>query len=128
MSERRTPIQFVVETTKYVSGIGHKTETEFIKSIVGFNEDKPIYSNVYYVNWQDSYGSQNIMLEQQNVIQPAKVVMTYVKEVSDALKTKNVIIYLNCDPTQKFKLNSTVANFKMQNKTLEFQVKRIEVK
>lgn len=126
---KRTPVNFVVLDSVYFPGIGPVTTRDFIEMTVGYNsQGDPINTNIFYVEWIDSYGSQAIMLQQQNIIRPARVRMTYVKEVYEALKSKEVHIYLNCDANDCFMLNSSVSNNLQENQILEFQVKRFEVK
>lgn len=129
MSEslKRTAVSFAIECSKYIPGYGYKTVLEPIKTIAGYDaEDNPLYSEVFYVTWQERIGSNSIIQQQNNIVQTATLQMTYVKEVAEALYTKNVRVYKNFDKNISYILNSSVIN--NFNQTLEFQVKRVEVK
>lgn len=124
---KRTAVMFAMENSKYIAGEGYKTVEECIQTTIGFDElGSPIYSNVFYVSWQDKMGSNSIIQQQSNTVQTAFIKMSYVKEVASALLSKNIKIYYNCDKNQYFILNSSVTN--MNNQELQFQVKRVEVK
>ena len=71
-------------------------------------------------------GSNSIIQQQNNIVQTANLQMTYVKEVAAALYLKNVKIYRDCNKNDCYVLNSSVIN--NSNQTLEFQIKRVEVK
>ena len=129
MSEslKRTAVSFAFECSKYIPGLGYRTSLEKIKTIVGYDEeDNPIYSEIFYVSWQEKTGSGTIIQRQNNIIQTATVKMTYVKEIADVFATKNVRVYKSCNQNECYILNSSVIN--NFNQTLEFQVKRVEVK
>ena len=127
MEAKRTAVSFAIECSKYIPGLGYKTVLEPITTIVGFDENgKPIYSEVFYVSWQEKIGSNSIIKQQNSIIQSATLKMTFVKEVADALYRKNVKIYRNCNKNDSYVLNSSVIN--KSNQTLEIQVKRVEVK
>ena len=127
MEAKRTAVSFAIECSKYIPGLGYKTVLEPITTIVGFDENgKPIYSEVFYVSWQEKIGSNSIIQQQNSIIQSATLKMTFVKEVADALYRKNVKIYRNCNKNDSCVLNSSVIN--KSNQTLEIQVKRVEVK
>lgn len=129
VDKRITAVQFEITNSKYIPGQGAVTTSELIKMLVGFTDDEePIYTDIFYVEWIDSYGSQAIMLQQQNVIRPARVRMIYNSELYNALKGKDVKIYLNCNKEECFVLNSSVSNYMQENHMLEFQVRRFEVK
>lgn len=129
MSEslKRTAVSFAIECSKYIPGLGYKTVLEPIKTIVGYDDEgNPLYSEVFYVSWQERIGSNSIIQQQNNIVQTANLQMTYVKEVAAALYLKNVKIYRDCNKNDCYVLNSSVIN--NSNQTLEFQIKRVEVK
>lgn len=129
MSEslKRTAVSFAIECSKYIPGLGYKTVLESIKTIAGYDaEGNPFYSEVFYATWQERIGSNSIIQQQNNIVQTATLQMTYVKEVAEALYTKNVRVYKSCNQNECYILNSSVAN--NLNQTLEFQVKRVGVK
>nr|DAK09835.1 MAG TPA: hypothetical protein [Caudoviricetes sp.] len=129
MSEvkKRTAVSFAIECSKYIPGYGYQTVLETIKTIVGYDEEKnSLYSDIFYVSWQERIGNNSIIQQQNNIVQTATLQMTYVKEVADALYTKNVKVYKNCNRNESYVLNSSVIN--NFNQTLEFQIKRVEVK
>ena len=88
MSEslKRTAVSFAIECSKYIPGLGYKTVLEPIKTIVGYDDEgNPLYSEVFYVSWQEKMGSNSIIQQQNNIVQTANLQMTYVKEVAAAL-------------------------------------------
>lgn len=128
---KRTLVRFAVQKTRHVAGKGAATSWETIKSQIGTTDDgEPIMTDRFYVEWLSSYGAAAIQQQSDGVIQPARVRMPYVKAVYDALTTKDVRIYLHgvTDDAHAFRLASSADNYLQQNKMLEFQVKKYEVK
>lgn len=131
VKEKRTLVRFAVQKTRHVAGKGAATEWETIKSQIGTDDDgEPITTDCFYVEWLSSYGAAAIQQQSDGVTRPARVRMPYVKAVYDALITKDVRIYLNgvIDDAYAFKLASAADNYLQQNKMLEFQVKKYEVR
>lgn len=131
VKEKRTLVRFAVQKTRYVAGNGAATEWETIKVNIGTTDDgKPITTDCFYVEWLSSYGAAAIQQQSDGVIRHARVRMPYVKAVYDALITKDVRIYLNgvIDDAHAFKLAAAADNYLQQNKMLEFQVKKYEVR
>lgn len=131
VKEKRTLVRFAVQKTRHVAGKGAATQWETIKSQIGTTDDgEPIMTDCFYVEWLSSYGAAAIQQQSDGVIRPARVRMPYVKAVYDALITKDVRIYLHgvTDDAHAFRLASATDNYLQQNKMLEFQVKKYEVK
>lgn len=131
VKEKRTLVRFAVQKTRHVAGKGAATQWETIKSQIGTTDDgEPIMTDCFYVEWLSSYGAAAIQQQSDGVIRPARVRMPYVKVVYDALITKDVRIYLHgvTDDAHAFRLASAADNYLQQNKMLEFQVKKYEVK
>lgn len=131
VKEKRTLVRFAVQKTRHVAGKGAATQWETIKSQIGTTDDgEPIMTDCFYVEWLSSYGAAAIQQQSDGVIRPARVRMSYVKAVYDALITKDVRIYLHgvTDDAHAFRLASAADNYLQQNKMLEFQVKKYEVK
>lgn len=131
VKEKRTLVRFAVQKTRHVAGKGAATQWETIKSQIGTTDNgEPIMTDCFYVEWLSSYGAAAIQQQSDGVIRPARVRMPYVKAVYDALITKDVRIYLHgvTDDAHAFRLASAADNYLQQNKMLEFQVKKYEVK
>lgn len=131
VKEKRTLVRFAVQKTRHIAGKGAATEWETIKSQIGTTDGgDPIMTDCFYVEWLSSYGAAAIQQQSDGVIRPARVRMPYVKAVYDALITKDVRIYLHgvTDDAHAFRLASAADNYLQQNKMLEFQVKKYEVK
>ena len=112
VKEKRTLVRFAVQKTRYVAGNGAATEWETIKVNIGTTDDgKPITTDCFYVKWLSSYGAAAIQQQSDGVIRPARV-------------------YLNgvIDDAHAFKLAAAADNYLQQNKMLEFQVKKYEVR
>lgn len=131
VKEKRTLVRFAVQKTRHVAGKGAATQWETIKSQIGTTDDgEPIMTDCFYVEWLSSYGAAAIQQQSDGVMRPARVRMPYIKAVYDALITKDVRIYLHgvTDDAHAFRLASAADNYLQQNKMLEFQVKKYEVK
>lgn len=131
VKEKRTLVRFAVQKTRHVAGKGAATQWETLKAQIGTTDDgEPIMTDCFYVEWLSSYGTAAIQQQSDGVIRPARVRMPYVKAVYDALITKDVRIYLHgvTDDAHAFRLASAADNYLQQNKMLEFQVKKYEVK
>lgn len=131
VKRRRTLIKFGVQKTDYVKGEGARTHWDTVRVPVGSDCDgKEITTDCFYCEWLNSYGANATQQQADGVIQPARVRMTYVKAVYDALTTKDVKIYKNgiTDAAHTYEINSAADNYIESNKMLEFQVKKYEVK
>lgn len=101
VKEKRTLVRFAVQKTRYVAGNGAATEWETIKVNIGTTDDgKPITTDCFYVEWLSSYGAAAIQQQSDGVI----------------------------DDAHAFKLAAAADNYLQQNKMLEFQVKKYEVR
>lgn len=128
---KRTLIKFGVETTIYTDDEGADVTYELLSVPVGIDDnDNEIVTDCFYCEWLGSYGANAIQQQADGVMQPARVRMPFVKAVYDALQSKSTKIYLYGidDPQHTYCLNSAVDNYLENNKLLEFQVKRYEVK
>lgn len=131
VKKKRTLIKFAVQRSNYIKGQGACTKYEIVQVPVGFDEKgNQIMTDCFYCEWLNSFGINAIQQQSDGVLQPARIRMTYVKAIYDALQSKNVRIYKNgiIDSQHTFCLNSSVDNYIEENKMLEFQVKRYEVK
>lgn len=130
IKKARTLVRFAVQKTRYVAGQGSATEWETIKVPIGTDSESgaPIMTDCFYCEWLNSYGAAAIQQQADGVIRPARVRMPYVKEVYNALTTKDVRIYLNGDTAHPFRLASAADDYLQQHKMIEFQVKLYEVK
>lgn len=129
--QKRTLIKFAVRRTTYVAGKGAVTSWTPIRVRVGTDDDgSDIMTDCFYCEWLGSYGSAAIQQQADGVIRPARVRMTYVGAVYNALINEDVRIYLHgiADEAHTFVLASAADNYMETNKMLEFQVKRYEAK
>lgn len=131
LKRKRTLIKFAKQVTNYIEGEGARTSWETIQASVGFDDSgKKILTDCFYCEWLNSYGANAIQQQSDGTIQPARVRMTYVKVIYDALQNKDVKIYKNgvIDNNNCYELCSAADNYIESNKMLEFQVKKYEVK
>ncbi len=131
VSRRRTLIKFAVQNSVYTAGVGNETKYETIKVKIGCDEyGNEIKTDCFYCEWLNSYGNNAIQQQADGLICPARVRMKYVKAVYGALTTKDVIVFKNgvIDDAHAFRLTSSPDNYLENNKMLEFQVKKYEVK
>ena len=128
---RRTLVKFAVQCTKYVAGEGSVTTWQPIEVSVGKNSrGEDIMTDCFYCEWLNSYGNTAIQQQADGVIRPARVRMPFVKKVYDALISSDVRVYKNgiIDDAHCFTLASAADNYVENNKLLEFQVKKYEVR
>lgn len=129
--KKRTLIKFAVQRTKYVAGEGSTTTWQPIEVSIGKDENgSDIMTDCFYCEWLGSYGNVAIQQQADGVIRPARVRMTYVKSIYEALLSGAVRIYKNgvIDDAHCFTLASAADNYLESNKMLEFQVKKYEVR
>lgn len=131
VKRKRTLVKFAIQKSTYIEGEGACTDFELVQVPIGFDENgEQILTDCFYCEWLGSYGANAIQQQADGIIQPARLRMPYVKAVYDALQTKDCKIYKygKQDEQNTFCLNSAADNYLEQNKMLEFQVKRYEVK
>ncbi len=131
IKRKRTLIKFAIQNSNYVEGKGACTNYELLQVPIGLDDDgNKIMTDCFYCEWLGSYGALAIQQQADGNILPARLRMPYVKAVYDALQTKNCKIYKygKEDEQHTFCLNSSADNYLEENKMLEFQVKRHEVK
>jgi len=122
--ELRTRIKCYVEKSSYVSGEGQTTTWE--------------PSEIFMCKWTGSYGSRVMEAQALGVNDSATIIMRYIPDLYDKLRTKRVIIIKNADTTAKkngvpdkdnpncYELWGGVDNIKEANQYMEFRVKRVE--
>lgn len=127
-NKRRTLIKFLVKRSVYVGGEGaNACEYKPIQAQVATDpDDNPIYTDCFYCEWVDLFGALAIEMEQKGVKCPARVRMTYVEGVYEALKSEGVRILKDGrnDEAHIYELNSSPTNELNENKAIEFQVKQ----
>lgn len=131
VKRKRTLVRFAVQHTEYTEGEGSKTTWKPIAVTLGKDENgADIRTDCFYCEWMNSYGSIAIQQQADGVRHPARVRMTFVKAIYEALATRDVRIYKNgvIDDAHRFVLASDVNNYIEGNKMLEFQVKKYEVR
>ncbi len=131
VKRRRTLVKFAVQHTEYVAGEGSKTTWKPITVTLGKDDrGAEIVTDCFYCEWMNSYGNVAIQQQADGVRHPARVRMTFVKAIYDALTTKAVRIYKNgvMDDAHRFELASDANNYIEDNRMLEFQVKKYEVR
>ncbi len=131
VKRKRTLVKFAIQKSTYIEGEGACTEFELVQVPIGFDENNnPILTDCFYCEWLGSYGANAIQQQADGIILPARLRMPYVKAVYDALQQKDCRIYKygKMDADNTFCLNSAADNYLEQNKMLEFNVKRHEVK
>lgn len=131
VKRKRTLVKFAIQKSTYIEGEGSCTEFELVQVPIGFDETgKKIMTDCFYCEWLGSYGANAIQQQADGNIQTARLRMPYVKAIYDALQSKFCKIYKYGiqDEQHTFCLNSAADNYLEQNKMLEFQVKRYEVK
>lgn len=129
--KRRTMIKFAVQNSTYIAGKGNVTDWNFVTVNIGIDTDgKPIKTDCFYCEWLNSYGAVAIQQQADGISQTARVRMTFVQAVYNALQTNSVKIYKNgiVDDLHCYMLASSPDNYAEQNKMLEFNVKHYEVK
>lgn len=130
-NKRRTLIKFAEQKSVYVAGVGNTTDWDFLTTTVGKDADgKPITTDCFYCEWLNSYGTVAIQQQADGTSQTARIRMTFVQSVYDALQNGSVKIYKNgiTDAAHCFVLASSPDNYAENNKMLEFNVKHYEVK
>lgn len=128
---KRTLIKFAKQITSYKPGEGSTTTWETIKVPIGKDySGADILTDCFYCEWLGSYGNVAIQQQADGVIRPARVRMTYVRSIYEALISGEVKIYKNgvIDDAHCFTLASAADNYIEGNKMLEFQVKKYEVR
>lgn len=128
---KRTLIKFAQHKTTYVPGKGSTTEWVPIQASIGKDHNgNDIMTDCFYCEWLGSYGSVAIQQQADGVIRPARVRMTYVRSIYEALISGDVRIYKNgvIDNAHCFTLASAADNYLESDKMLEFQVKKYEVR
>lgn len=131
VKRKRTLIKFAVQRTNYVEGEGATTMWTPLQVSIGINDcGEQIMTDCFYCEWLNSYGNNAIQQQADGVMRPARVRMTFVKAIYDALTTEDVRIYKNgiIDDAHLFQLASAADNYIEDNKMLEFQVKKYEVR
>lgn len=131
VKRKRTLVKFAVQQTKYVEGEGSTTSWEIIEVSIGKDEnDVEIMTDCFYCEWLNSYGKTAIQQQADGVIRPARVRIPFVKKLYDALTSEDVRVYKNgvVDDAHCFVLASAADNYIEDNKMLEFQVKKYEVR
>lgn len=127
-NKRRTLIKILVKKSVYVGGEGaNACVYEPIQAKVATDpDDNPIYTDCFYCEWHDLFGAVAIDMEQKGVKSPARVRMTYVAGVYEALTSEGVRILKNGrnDEAHIYELNSSPDNYLNENKLIEFQVKQ----
>ncbi len=130
--KRRTLIKFAVQKSVYEAGVGNTTEWDFITSTVGkdSNNGNEITTDCFYCEWLNSYGTVAIQQQADGTSQTARIRMTFVQSVYDALQNGTVKIYKQgiTDAAHCFVLASSPDNYAESSKMLEFNVKHYEVK
>ncbi|MDR1093450.1 MAG: hypothetical protein LBL66_04805 [Clostridiales bacterium] len=129
VKKRRTLIKIAVKKSIYTEGVGTESVYEVVSAQIATDPDgNPIYTDCFYCEWLNRFGSVAVQLEQLSVPQAARVRMPFVQGVYDALRTKAARIYKGgrAVPADTFELASSPDNYAQQNKMLEFEVKRIE--
>ena len=93
--KRRTLIKFAVQKSVYEAGVGNTTEWDFITSTVGkdSNNGNEITTDCFYCEWLNSYGTVAIQQQADGTSQTARIRMTFVQSVYDALQNGTVKIY-----------------------------------
>ena len=126
VKRKRTLVKFAVQQTKYVEGEGSTTTWEVMSVSIG----NGITTDCFYCEWLNSYGNTAIQQQADGVIRPARVRIPFVKKLYDALCTEDVRVYKNgvIDDAHCFILASAADNYIEDNKMLEFQVKKYEVR
>ncbi len=128
---KRTLIKFAQQKTTYEPGKGSTTEWIPIQASIGKDYNgNDIMTDCFYCEWLGSYGNVAIQQQADGVIRPARVRMTFVKSIYEALISGDVRIYKNgvIDNAHCFTLASAADNYLESNKMLEFQVKKYEVR
>ncbi|MEG1609260.1 MAG: hypothetical protein RR348_05275 [Clostridia bacterium] len=128
---KRTLIKFATQNTVYTAGEGSTTSWQTISVPLGNDElGNQIVTDCFYCEWLNSYGNTAIEQQADGVIRSARVRMTFVLAIYNALISGDVRIYKNgvADDKHTFCLASAADNYIEDNKMLEFQVKKYEVR
>lgn len=131
LKRKRTLVKFAVQRTRYVAGEGSATAWEPILVSIGKDDiGDDIMTDCFYCEWLNSYGNTAIQQQADGIIRPARVRIPFVKKLYEALCTENVRVYKNgiIDDAHCFILASAADNYIEDNKMLEFQVKKYEVR
>lgn len=131
VKEKRTLIKFAQQITSYAAGAGASTTWTPLVVPIGTDENgNDVTTDCFYCEWLNSYGQNAIQQQADGVIRPARVRMSYVASVYEALTNKAVRIYKNGinDDAHTFVLASAADNYIEGNKMIEFNVKKFEGK
>jgi hypothetical protein len=126
-----TPVKFYAKTTTYVSGQGQTTTWSLVAS--------GAYST-FYCEWTGSFGDRALSAEALGVKDSATVRTFYNPTLYAKLRTVQVVVIKNADPTaivggvpnknnpNVYELWGGVDNVKEENQFMEFRVRRYEGK
>jgi hypothetical protein len=123
--KRRTAIKFAIQRTTYTAGAGSATNWEKIVVPIGTDADgNTITTDTFYCEWLGSYGAAAIQQQADGVNRVARVRMTFVLPVYNALLSEPVRIFKDGieDALHTFTLASSADDLLGENQTIEFQV------
>lgn len=130
-NKRHTMVKFAIQKNSYTKGSGNKIINEFITVRIGTNTaGEGIYTDIFYVEWLNSYGALAIAQQAEGISQTARIRMAYIDTVYRALQSGQVKIFKNgiVDDENCYILASAPDNYLEGKKLLEFNVKHYEVK
>lgn len=125
----RIAIRIFKIVPKYLADVGVVVSEEPVKSKVGLlTNGKVLYTDIFYADATNINTSQNIAQKQNNIVQSIRMTMPFVPEVAEAFDKYNIKIYLNGKKNQAYSLINGSKNTNLQNKRLEFEIRKVEVK
>ncbi len=127
VKERRTLIKLAYEESNYIEGIGPTTISKKIEVRIGTDKtEHPILTDCFYCYWNNYYGTNAIMQQQQGINDGANINMVFVKEAYEALSEHKVFIYKDGieDDKHKYELTTSVNDIESKHQEIEFSVKR----
>lgn len=110
---------------KYTVGVGVEDNWQTISYSMG-----EITCTTFPCEWTNVYGNDVFVAESQNIKELATIRMGYNPDILTALNATEVRIYRNGDTKEEnaFTVYGSADNIKLQNKMLEFKVRRLAVK
>lgn len=115
-------IKIAKESSTYIPGKGTTVTEKCVTNNIFGSE-----SDIFYCEWRGNFGSDVMLAEAQNIKDLSTIRMNYHPDVYFALQDETVKIYRNEEPAP-FTVYGAVDNINLENRILEFKVKRIVAK
>lgn len=117
-----TQIEVHAPKSEYIKGEGSQTTYEAITYTLCGNKNP-----AFYCEWRGSFGADVLTADSMNIKDLATIRMPFNPDIYAALRQKQVKI-LRAGDDEPFEVVGSPDNYLMQNRMLEFKVKRMEGK